>query len=106
MDTIRRQNFPVYAAGVTHRGPYKSGPGEIGGSIAFDGMVIDPGDLIIGDADGLLCVPFGQAEALLRETSAKHAAELEVLAAMEAGRSVDRSWVDAALKSFGCTIEE
>jgi regulator of RNase E activity RraA len=104
-DTIRRQNLPVYAAGVTHRGPYKTGPGEIAGSIAIDGMVIEPGDLIIGDADGLLCVPFGQTEALLRDTSAKHAAELEMLAAMEAGRAVDRSWVDAALKTLGCTTE-
>src|SRR5712675_1937510 len=53
-DALRRLNFPVYAAGVTHRGPLKSGPGEIGRTIAFDGMVIEPGDLIIGDGDGLL----------------------------------------------------
>jgi regulator of RNase E activity RraA len=37
---IRCQKFPVYAAGVTHRGPYKSGPGEINAPIAIDGMVI------------------------------------------------------------------
>ena len=105
-ETIAGQSLPVYAAGVTHRGPYKTGPGEIGGTIAFDGMVIEPGDLIMGDADGLLCVPYGQAEALLHETSAKHAAELEVLEKMAAGRMADRSWVDAALKSFGCTFED
>ena len=45
---IKAGNFPVYAAGVTHRGPYKDGPGEINVPIAIDGMVIHPGDLILG----------------------------------------------------------
>ena len=44
---------PCLAAGVTHRGPYKDGPGEINVPIAIDGMVIQPGDLILGDADGV-----------------------------------------------------
>src|SRR5437016_3176780 len=55
---IRAGRFPVYAAGVTHRGPYKDGPGEINVPVALNGMVIAPGDLIIGDDDGLLCVPY------------------------------------------------
>ena len=42
------RNLPVYAAGVTHRGPYRDGPGEIGFPISLNGMVIEPGDLIIG----------------------------------------------------------
>src|SRR5260370_23739552 len=37
--------FPVFAAGVTHRGPYKDGPGEINVPVAIGGMVIEPGDL-------------------------------------------------------------
>ena len=56
-EEIGQGEFPLYAAGVTHRGPYKDGPGEINVPIAIDGMVIQPGDLIVGDADGLLCVP-------------------------------------------------
>ncbi|KAG1530914.1 hypothetical protein G6F50_017008 [Rhizopus delemar] len=62
--TIRRGSFPVYAAGVTHRGPYKDGPGEINGVIALDGMTIEPGDLILGDEDGLLALPYDQVAAL------------------------------------------
>src|SRR4051812_8545363 len=57
IDVIRSKPFPVYAAGVTHRGPYKDGPGEVNVPIAIDGMVIRPGDLMLGDADGFLCVP-------------------------------------------------
>src|SRR5919112_2027255 len=61
---IRSNDFPVFAAGVTHRGPYKDGPGEINVPIALDGMVIEPGDLVLGDDDGLLCVPFAEVEAV------------------------------------------
>ena len=59
---IRAGGYPVFAAGVTHRGPYKDGPGEINVPVAIDGMVIAPGDLVIGDDDGLLCVPYDQVE--------------------------------------------
>jgi RraA family protein len=55
-DFIAAGSFPVYAAGVTHRGPYKDGPGEINVPIAIDGMVIHPGDLVVGDADGVVVV--------------------------------------------------
>lgn len=98
---IAGQPFPVYAAGITHRGPYKDGPGEINVPVAFDGMIVAPGDLIIGDEDGLLAVAIDEAEAILAATRAKHAAEEKQMAAIEAG-TVDRAWVDASLKRLGC----
>lgn len=98
-------SFPVFAAGVTHRGPYKDGPGEINVPIAIDGMTIEPGDLIIGDADGLLCVPYDQVDAVYAATHAKHAAEEKTLADIAAGVTQDRAWVDATLKRLGCEIE-
>ncbi|ONG57043.1 methyltransferase [Pseudoroseomonas deserti] len=98
---IRAQDFPVYAAGVTHRGPYKDGPGEINVTIALDGMVIEPGDLIVGDEDGLLCVPFDDVAALEAATLAKNAAEQKTIAAI-ADDSNDTAWVDAALRRNGC----
>ena len=98
---IRAGTFPVFAAGVTHRGPYKDGPGEINVPVAIDGMVIAPGDLVIGDDDGLLCVPYDQVEQVHAAAAAKHAAEEKQMAAIEAGVH-DASWVDAALKRLGC----
>ena len=97
---LRESDFPVFAAGVTHRGPYKDGPGEIGVAIGIDGMVIEPGDLIIGDEDGVLCVPIAEAEAVLKATQTKHAAEDKQMEATLAGTS-DRAWVDATLKRLG-----
>ncbi len=101
--TIREGAFPVFAAGVTHRGPYKDGPGEINVPIAIDGMVIEPGDLILGDDDGLLRIPMADAASILAAASAKQAAEKEQMAAIQAGRS-DRGWVQAALTRLGCEV--
>ena len=75
----------VYAAGVTHRGPYKDGPGEINGTIALDGMTIAPGDLILGDDDGVLAIPFDQVETLYQAAQAKHEIEERMLADIAAG---------------------
>lgn len=104
VDEIGHGTFPLYAAGVTHRGPYKDGPGEINVPIAIDGMVIHPGDLIVGDADGLLCVPFEQAEEILAATRKKGEAEKVMLADIAAG-TYDSAWVDAALQRLGCNTE-
>ena len=103
LDALRAGSLPVYAAGVTHRGPYKDGPGEINVAVSFDGMVVEPGDLVIGDNDGILCIPFNQVEAVLEAASAKQAAEATQMADILAGRS-DRSWIDASLNRLGCTI--
>ena len=98
---IRAQGFPVFAAGVTHRGPYKDGPGEINVPIAIDGMVIEPGDLMLGDEDGLLAVPFDAVEAVHAAATEKAAAEARQMASIEAGTH-DAAWVDAALRRLGC----
>ncbi len=101
IDVIGSSDFTVYAAGITHRGPYKDGPGEINVPIAIDGMVIHPGDLMLGDADGVLCVPLAEADALLAAARQKAEAEKKTLVDIAAGQ-LDTSWVDATLQRLGC----
>lgn len=98
---IRANTLPVFAAGVTHRGPYKDGPGEMNVPVALDGMVIAPGDLVVGDDDGVVCVPFDQVEAVYAAAAAKQQGEAKTMAAIRAG-TVDRSWVERALEKAGC----
>lgn len=98
---ISKGDFPVYATGVTHRGPYKNGPGEINVPISINGMVINPGDLILGDEDGLLCVPFEHVEAIHEAAAAKHKAEEKIMAEIAAGNYA-APWVDEALERLGC----
>jgi RraA family protein len=102
-DTIGRGHLPVFARGVAHRGPYKDGPGEINVPISIDGMVVHPGDLIVGDSDGLVAIPASMAShiaALVREIEEKEAAVLSQIA----DGTVDRAWVDQALKSKGVVL--
>ena len=96
-------NLPVFAAGVSHRGPYKDGPGEINVSVAIDGMVIEPGDLVIGDWDGVLSIPLDDVDSILKKTNEKQTAEAVDMAKIEAGEW-DRSWVDKTLKDRGCIM--
>lgn len=101
---LREGSLPVFAAGITHRGPFKDGPGEINGPIAIGGMVVEAGDLILGDDDGVLCVPYADVAMIHRAAAAKHAAEEQQLIAIGDGRN-DRSWVDEALRRLGCELD-
>lgn len=100
-EAIAAQKLPVYARGITHRGPYKDGPGEINAVIQVGGMVVHPGDLMLGDADGVLAVRPAEAPAILQAARATVAKEEAMLAAIADG-TLDRSWVDATLKARGC----
>ena len=97
---IRAGSYPVFAAGVTHRGPYKNGPGEINVPIMMGGTPVNPGDIIVGDADGLVAIPQDQAERILKSAQAILAKETAAMKEINAG-TVDRSWVDKSLKEKG-----
>src|SRR4051812_47202486 len=103
IDVIAAGSFPLYAAGVTHRGPYKDGPGEINVPVAIDGMVIEPGDLILGDGDGILCVSYDATAAVLAAASEKQKVEAREIGAA-ARAALDRAWVDARLRQLGCEM--
>ncbi|NYT38817.1 RraA family protein [Allopusillimonas soli] len=99
--TISRGRFPVYAGGITHRGPYKDGPGEINVAVSLGGMVVTPGDLIVGDEDGLLCVPRKEAEAIHRAASEKQTLEARIMQDIMNDR-LDVRWIDESLPQRGC----
>jgi RraA family protein len=92
--------YPVFAAGVTHRGPYKNGPGEINVPIMMGGMPVNPGDIIVGDADGLVAIPQDQAERILASAKSILEKETAAMKQIQAG-TVDRTWVDKSLKEKG-----
>ena len=98
-------DFPCFARSAIHRGPYKSGPGEINVPVSIGGSVISPGDIVVGDEDGLVMVPSGEDVAKLIQLAIAYAAKEETqLKAIRSGKGVDRSWVDKALKEKGCTF--
>lgn len=98
---IGAATYPVYACGVTNRGPYKNGPGEINVSVSIGGMVVNPGDIIVGDEDGVVAIPVSQAEAVLASARSIKVKEEQALKAIAEGKA-DRRWVDESLKAKGC----
>ncbi len=79
-------DFPCFARAVIHRGPYKSGPGEINVPVSIGGSVISPGDIVVGDEDGVVSFPAAEAEKLLDAVRAQMKREEETLTAIREGR--------------------
>ena len=96
----RTDDFPCYARGVCHRGPYKDGPGEINVPVSIGGMVAHPGDIVVGDDDGVLFIPPAEAQAIAKAARAKFAAEEATFAAIR-DRKYDDRWIDEALRAKG-----
>lgn len=83
--TISKLDFPCYARDVTHRGPYKTGPGEINVAVTVGGMVVSPGDIVLGDEDGVVAFPPHQAEGILKAVRAQEARETAMLVSIRGG---------------------
>ena len=64
--TLSQMDFPVYAKGITPNGPYKNGPGEMNFPVSFGGIIINPGDILVGDSDGLIAIDPKNAEELAK----------------------------------------
>lgn len=91
---IGERTFPVYARGHTHRGPYKDGPGAVNVPVSVGGLTVRPGDIVVGDRDGLLAFAPEEAETLIARALAQQGKEEETMAAMREGRW-DRSFIAA-----------
>lgn len=98
---IKKMKFPVYAAGVTPKGPYKDGPGEINVSISCGGVVVNPGDIIVGDEDGVVVIDPKDAPELLTKAKATVAKEINMMQSIK-NKTWDRTWIDKILIDKGC----
>jgi RraA family protein len=83
---FRASDFPCFARAVIHRGPYKNGPGVINAPVSVGGAVISPGDIVVGDEDGVVSFPASAAETLIAAVRAQLAREDEMLKAIREGR--------------------
>ncbi|MEA4884552.1 MAG: RraA family protein [Clostridia bacterium] len=82
VEQSRETGLPIYAVGVTPAAPTKEGAGQINTSISCGGVVVEPGDIVVGDEDGVVVVPRREAEAVVekvRERIAKEDAWLKIV---------------------------
>lgn len=75
LDGIETLSMPVYAKGITPQGPFKNGPGEINVPIAVGGQVVFPGDILVGDKDGIVVIRPQDAEIVAKAATEKKANE-------------------------------
>lgn len=99
-DALSKGKFPVFARSISHRGPYKEGPGEINVTVCVDGMVVHPGDIIVGDHDGVFAIRPEMADQLAKLVADIEKKEKEIFAKIAKG-TLDRSWVDQSLRAKG-----
>ena len=98
------EDFQVYARAAIPNGPYKNGPGEINTPVCIGGVTVYPGDIVVGDDDGVLFIRPENAEALAAATNAVQKKEADILAHILNDGTYVRPWVDAKLKEIGCEI--
>lgn len=106
VDTTRNLDFPVYARSVQPNGPYKNGPGEINVPVSIGGQVVFPGDIVVGDEDGLIFVRPEEALELIEKVKAFNNNEKVILGNLDKGIPMDREWVDKTLNDKGCEFVE
>ncbi|WP_308754077.1 4-carboxy-4-hydroxy-2-oxoadipate aldolase/oxaloacetate decarboxylase [uncultured Anaerotruncus sp.] len=85
---IIRMGFPVFSAGLCVRGTAKATLGTINHPICIGGEIVRPGDLIVGDADGVVVVPLEEAPDILRLAEERTAKEAAVMDRLRAGESL------------------
>jgi RraA family protein len=99
VEELAALDFAVVARGATPNGPFKTGPGEIGYAIACGGLSIAPGDLLLGDMDGVLVLPREEVATILGLADEKFRLERAWEIDIAAGKW-DRAWVDEALRKL------
>lgn len=100
-EAIRALGFPMFAAGLNPNGPTKSVAGRVNHPISLGGVTVQPGDLIVGDADGITVIERASAAALLPLAEEKVAAETRRIADIQSRKALRPGWLDASLRAAG-----
>lgn len=93
-------DFPCFARAATHRGPFKTGPGSINVPVSIGGQVVLPGDVIVGDEDGLVSFPATGVEKLIAAAERSRDNEQAIRDEIASG-AVRQSWMEKMFKTTG-----
>jgi 4-hydroxy-4-methyl-2-oxoglutarate aldolase len=95
---IEAVGLPVYCAGVIANSPARNGPGTVGFPVVLGGVTISPGDILVGDRDGVAVVPHLEAKTVLARLAAVRAAEQALDAQVRQGLEMP-DFAEVVLKS-------
>ena len=98
------KDFQVYARSATPNGPYKNGPGEINTPVVIGGRLVYPGDIIVGDQDGVLIICPAIAEQIAHAAEEVEKKEAVIMEHIVKDGTYVRPWVAEKLKEIGCEV--
>ncbi|HET7866889.1 MAG TPA: RraA family protein [Burkholderiaceae bacterium] len=104
-EAIRALRFPMFAAGLNPNGPTKSVAGRLNHPVSIGGVTVNPGDLVVGDADGVTVIEREKAAAMLPLAAEKVDAETRRMADIESRKALRPGWLDGALRTAGVLRE-
>ena len=100
-EEIIEMGYPMYCVGTNPNGPTKFVPGRINHPVSVGGMTVHPGDLVIGDGDGITIIERDKAPFLLEAAAKKVADERARIAAIQQGKDLKPAWVAKSLQAAG-----
>lgn len=104
--SLRDMGFPVFSRAISIQGTIKATLGPINQQIVFGGVTVHPGDLVLGDDDGLVVIPLAEIDNVLAVAIKRDAKEAEIRAELKKGRTTwDISNFNALLKRNGIDVE-
>lgn len=99
--------LPVFSAQICISGTAKATLGTINHPISCGGVIVNPGDIVVADADGVVTVPLDEAEEIVKAADARTAKEAEVMERLRAGESLfDIYGYQKVFDSLNCTEEQ
>jgi regulator of RNase E activity RraA len=97
---ILSARVPVFALGATPNGGFKTGPGAINLTVSCGGVAIQPGDVVVGDRDGVVAVPLDEAQRVAAQLRLVKQKEAEAEKKVKRGEKL-KFWDEAALRAKG-----
>ena len=88
IDALREMDFPVWATSISPSHPEKRGPGSVNVPIVVDGVLVEPGDVIVADGDGVLAIPQAHLARTLEGARQRAEREIAIRKRIKAGESL------------------
>ena len=104
-DALIEKGYPIFSVGTNPCGPTKKTPGRVNWPVSIGGVAVNPGDLVVADADGVTIVERDKVEGIIELAKQKVADETARLDGIRAGKQLSPAWLPNALADAGVTTE-
>jgi 4-hydroxy-4-methyl-2-oxoglutarate aldolase len=103
---IARMNFPVFSSGISVFGTSKASKGTVNHTVVCGGVIVNPGDVVLGNRDGVVVIPYGEAEKTLLAADRRRELEAGIIDRLKKGESLfDINGYQKVFDALGITEE-